>query len=119
MHAHDLCHLVATESFNKTADCIKGLIVKDVSAKVMPPPMDCIGHVKKYCDKSHHPVIIGWLDFFMVDLFKARNAPKNMKDKHGNPLEAEWNAYSVVQKWFNHKCKADKPFASKYKMISA
>lgn len=122
MHAKDLCHLTSTQSFNKTGDCIKDLIISDVTAKIMPPPMDCVGNVKKYCAKKHHPVILGWIDFMMVDLLKAKTAPKNMKDKSGNGLEAEWNAFAVIHNFFNSKpkkCKADNKFAGKYEMVTA
>lgn len=119
MHAKDLCHLVATESFNETAKCIKDMIVEDVKKKIMPPPFDCIGNVKQYCAPQHHPVILGWVDFYMVDLLKARTAPKTMKDKSGNPLEPEWNLFGVIQKWYDKKCKTDKGFTSKYKMVTA
>ena len=119
MHAKNLCHLVSNESFNKTANCIKDMIVKDVTAKIMPPPLDCLGTVKKYCLKKHHPTILGWIEFFLKTMLDARNGSKDLKDKFGNGLEAKWNAYAVIQKFFGRKCKADTAFAGKFKMITA
>lgn len=118
LHAKDLCHLTATKSFNKTADCIKELIIKDVSAKVIPPPMDCVGNVKQYCAPKNHPLILEWIEILMEKLLKVRNDAKTVKDKSGNPLEPEWNPFAALQKFFNNKCKAVKAFVAKYKMIT-
>lgn len=119
MHAKDLCHLVSNESFNKTAGCIKELIISDVTAKIMPPPMDCIGGIKKYCAPKNHPIILGWIDMFMVEMFNSKGSPKKMKDKSGNSMEAEWNVFAVVKRYFDGKCKAETKFASKFKMPTA
>lgn len=118
MHAKDLCHLVSDKSFNKTAECIKKLIMTDVTKKIMPPPMDCVGGIPKYCVPKNHPIMLGWVDMFMVDMLKTKTSPKKLKDKFNSFIEAEWNIFAAMKRFYDAKCKAERKFTDKYSMIS-
>lgn len=119
MNAKDLCHLTSNEAFNKTANCIKELAIGEITPKIMPPPMDCVGGVKKYCATKHHPVIMGWIDLFMVDMLKTKDKPKTLKDKFNNAIEAAYNAFAVIKRFFDGKCKTETKFTDKWKMPTA